>query len=84
MIEQVSSTEFRQTKGNHQMTLTLREDGVWEVLTHNPSTRAYNSYGYGRGRSMPSVRYFKTLADVEQAYKSWRGIVALTTEVPVA
>lgn len=78
MIEQVSSTEFRQAKGNHEMTLTQEADGRWVVFTRNPSTRAWN------GRNWPSFRYFKTLVDVEQAYKSWRGIVALAAEVPVA
>lgn len=72
MIQQISQTEFSLTKGNNQMTLSYsaaREQ--WMVCTYNPSTRAWN------GRNWPSHRFFNSLAEVEQAYKSWRGICAL-------
>jgi hypothetical protein len=69
MIEQVSATEFKLTKGAQKMTLRL-DGGSWWVTTHNPCTRAY------RGR-LGSLRRFDTLSEVEGHYKSWRGISAL-------
>lgn len=73
MIEQISETEFHLTKGNHQMTLIRDKHNEWEMITSNPSTRAYN------GR-MPSFRRFNSLVEVELAYRSWRGIAALVTQ----
>ena len=70
MIEQVSATEFKLTKGAHQMTLGRNEDGSWSMTTHNPCTRAW------RGR-LGSLKHFETLSDVEEHYKSWRGVSAL-------
>ena len=67
MIEQVSATEFKLTKGAHQMTLGRNEDGSWSMTTHNPCTRAW------RGR-LGSLKRFETLSDVEERYKSWRGV----------
>jgi hypothetical protein len=69
MIQQISSTEFNLVKGGHDMTLTLGKWG-WEMTTFNACTRAYNN-GFG------GFRRFKSLAEVEAAYKSWRGISAL-------
>jgi hypothetical protein len=73
MIQQISNTEYRLTKGNHQMTLLLSPSGSWEMMTSNPATRAWN-------RLLPSFRRFGSLAEVEQAYKSWRGIASLAAQ----
>jgi len=78
MIEQVSATDFKLTKGAHQMTLGRNGDGSWSMTTHNPCTRAW------RGR-LGSLKRFETLAAVEEHYKSWRGVSALyeaSTAVP--
>ena len=70
MIQQVSATEFKLTKGAHQMTLGRNQDGSWSMTTHNPCTRVW------RGR-LGSLKRFETLSDVEKHYKSWRGVSAL-------
>jgi hypothetical protein len=72
MIQQVSATEFTLTKGAHQMMLRRNDDGSWSMTTHNPCTRAW------RGR-LGSLKRFETLSDVEEHYKSWRGVSALYT-----
>jgi hypothetical protein len=70
MIEIVSSTEFRLTRGQHRMTLRKQTWGSWEMYTDNVAARAYN-HGF------PGVHTFRTLEEVERRYKSWRGIAAL-------
>jgi len=75
MIEMISASEFRLKKGAHEMTLLKATDG-WDMLTHNAATRAWGSVHSG-GASMPSFRSFRTLAEVEDHYKSWRGIAAI-------
>jgi len=46
--------------------------GQWSVTTDNASHRAYRGLG---------VRYFNSLREVENNYKSWRGIAELV-ELP--
>jgi hypothetical protein len=70
VIEMVDDKTFRVSNRGSMMTLTKQDDGTWTVGTHNACTRAY------RGQ-FGSYRYFATLADVEAAYKSWRGIAVL-------
>jgi hypothetical protein len=79
MIEMISPTEFRLKEGCHEMTLLKSEFG-WDMLTNNPSTRAWNSVTTG-GVSMPGCRSFKALQEVEQHYKSWRGIAAIVVSL---
>jgi hypothetical protein len=69
MIQQIGNTEFNLIKGGHDMTLKLGKWG-WEMTTFNACTRAYNG-------NFGGFRRFDTLAAVEAAYKSWRGISAL-------
>jgi hypothetical protein len=57
-----------QTRGT-SMTLSRYKNG-WAVVTHNAATRAWN-------RGIGSHKEFASLAEVEQHYKSWRGIEAL-------
>ena len=69
------NTYYTESRGN-KMTLTHNPDlNLWEMVTDNACARAYN---YGRA-SMPKV--FHSLKDVEQKYKSWRGISALVDEL---
>jgi hypothetical protein len=75
VIEAISATEYRLKKGCHEMTLFKSDDG-WEMWTRNPSTRSWNSVAPG-GVSMPGIRRFSSLEEVEQHYKSWRGIAVL-------
>lgn len=75
MIEVISATEYRLKKGAHNMTLLKSEDG-WEMWTRNPSTRAWNSSAPG-DVSMPAIRRFNSLEEVEQHYRSWRGIALI-------
>ena len=51
------------------MTLSYNEVcGYWQVMSTNAAVRAYRSLG---------VKVFRSLAEVEAAYKTWRGICAL-------
>jgi hypothetical protein len=51
------------------MTLSFNEVcGYWQVMSDNAARRAYRTLG---------VKIFRSLAEVEQAYKAWRGISAL-------
>ena len=53
------------------MTLSYNEAvGYWQMMSDNAAVRAYRSMG---------VKIFWNLADVERAYKTWRGISALIT-----
>lgn len=83
-IEVCSKDEFRVVSGAHTMRLKRSEHQapisgeiitLWTMYTANPCTRAYN-------RGMESSRRFHSLAEVESAYKSWRGIVALESVLP--
>jgi hypothetical protein len=69
MIEAISATEYRLKKGCHEMTLLKSDDG-WDMLTRNPSTRGWNG-------GAPGIRRFRSLEDVEQHYRSWRGIAMI-------
>lgn len=69
MIQQIDSDTYQQSKGAHTMTLKRASEGRWEMMTSNPSTRAWNR--------MPSIKTFPSLADVEKNYKSWFGVTQL-------
>lgn len=71
VIQMISDTEFKLTRGGHQMTLKM-EQGLWAMYTVNAAVRAWN-----RGHAFP--KYFATLDEVESNYKSWRGIATLAT-----
>lgn len=72
MILQIDEDTFQTTKGAHVMTLKRSATNAWEMMTTNPSTRAYNRF--------PSIRHFHSLAEVEQNYKSWFGITQLLAD----
>lgn len=50
------------------LTLTKKDGGYWEVWAMNAAVRAYRT---------PGVKIFWSLADIEKAYKTFRGISAL-------
>jgi hypothetical protein len=59
------------TDNGRGTTMTLRFNdvcGYWQVMSDNAARRAYRTLG---------VKIFNSLADVEQAYKTFRGISAL-------
>lgn len=68
-IQMIDENTFKLTARGSEMTL-VRESGEWVMYTVNASVRAWNN-----GFSIP--KYFKTLADVEARYKTWRGIAVL-------
>lgn len=69
MIQQINVDEFLAKSGNSVMRL-IRDEFGWHVITDNPSTRAWNG-------KLGSYKRFKNLAEVERAYKGFRGITAL-------
>jgi adenosyl cobinamide kinase/adenosyl cobinamide phosphate guanylyltransferase len=71
MIQQLTEAgdKFELVRGNHTMTLSKDEFG-WNMVTHNPSTRAWNN-------EFGSFRRFSNLLEVEKVYKSWRGVSSL-------
>jgi hypothetical protein len=69
VIQMISNTEFKLTRGGHEMTLK-KEGAEWAMYTVNAMVKAYN-----RGFAMP--KYFRSLDEVENKYKSWRGIATL-------
>lgn len=71
-IQILSATQYTLDRGGRQMTLTLVDD-VWEMNTHSAVTRAW---GYRLG----SHKCYRTLQDVEKAYKTWAGIHELASE----
>ncbi|OLF82028.1 hypothetical protein AWH63_10845 [Marinobacter sp. C18] len=72
-IKQIDNNTFEKVAGANTMTLKRDRNGGWEMLTSNPSTRAWNG-------NMPSFRRFESLAAVEQHYKSWRGVTHLIAD----
>jgi hypothetical protein len=69
MIQQIDQNTFQQTKGPNTMTLQRSNTGGWEMVTSNPSTRAWNGF--------PSIKRFESLDEVERKYKSWFGVTKL-------
>lgn len=62
----IGTKSFNLVSRGNDMTLVFDEKFEWwEMHTDNASHRAYRGLG---------VRIFNTLAEVEKAYKSWRGI----------
>lgn len=68
-IQKISDTEYRHTARGAEMTLK-HERGQWAMYVVNAVVRAYR-----RGYAIP--KYFDSLEQVEQTYKTWRGITAL-------
>lgn len=68
-IEIVDENTFRLVSRGNEMTLARKGDG-WTVTTVNACVRAWRN-----GFATP--KFFADLAQVEAAYKSWRGIAAL-------
>lgn len=66
-----SATTYTLTRGDRVMTLNL-EDDTWVMNTHSAVTRAW---GYRLG----SYKCYRTLQDVEAAYKTWAGIHELAS-----
>lgn len=69
-IQMIDENTFKLSARGSEMTL-VREGGEWAMYTVNAAVRAWNN-----GFSIP--KYFRTLAEVETKYKTWRGIAALT------
>jgi hypothetical protein len=70
MIQMISDTHFELTTRGHTMTLSATRGSGWVMVTRNASTRAFN------GR-LGSYKHFGTLAEVENHYRSWRGLSIL-------
>ena len=70
MIEQIDNETFTTTSRGNKMTLRKIRDG-WNVKTDNASSRAFGSVAMICGKD------FGTLGQVEEHYKSWKGIEAL-------
>lgn len=68
-IQQIDSNTFFLVARGAEMTLK-REGGRWVMYTVNAVVRAWNN-GYA------TPKYFDSLDEVEQRYKTWRGVAAL-------
>lgn len=70
MIEMLEDGSYAVTARGNKMILRREKSslGGWSVTTDNASHRAYRGLG---------IRYFSSLEDVEENYKSWRGISLL-------
>ena len=72
MIQILDKNKFYLESRGMKMTLTKEHSAVtgefWRMHVDNASSRAYSGLG---------VREFDTIEQVEQHYKSWRGIAAL-------
>lgn len=81
VVEQFSlSGVCRYTTKNRGSSFVITNEGAngevedeWTVMVQNASSRAYNTLG--------SYKVFKTLNDVEKAYKSLQGIVNLSASL---
>jgi hypothetical protein len=73
VITENKDGSYSLTSRGNQFTLIHTCD-QWQMWTNNAATRAWNRGG-------PSLRVFDTLEQVEAAYKSWRGIVALVGKI---
>jgi hypothetical protein len=69
-IQMISEKEFKLVARGCDMTLNLEPDGRWVMFTINAAVRAW-------GRGYPIPKYFDTLKQVEEKYKTWRGIASL-------
>jgi hypothetical protein len=71
MIIQTGEKTFTADNGKGTtMVLSFNEVcGYWQMMSDNAARRAYRTLG---------VKTFRSLAEVERAYKTWRGISALT------
>lgn len=72
IINQVSQDAFELMVRGSQMTLVRKPDH-WEMWTKNASTQAYNN-------GFPSLKIFGSLEEVEDNYKTWKGISQLIEE----
>jgi hypothetical protein len=73
-IIQTGAKEYKLTARGNEFTLRFDDIfGQWAMYTVNAAVRAWN-----RGFAIP--KFFDTLEDVERAYKSWKGIVALVAQ----
>jgi len=69
VIEMVSKTEFKLNARGCDYTLRC-ESGKWAMYVVNAAVHAWR-----RGYAIP--KYFDSLKEVEEKYKSWRGISTL-------
>ena len=69
-ILQIAEKTFTTSNGRGTtMTLQWNETcGYWQMMSDNAAVRAYRTLG---------VKVFRTLAEVETAYKTWRGVSQL-------
>jgi hypothetical protein len=68
-IIQTSENTYSADNGRGtSLTIVKKGGGWWEVHSANAATRAWRSLG---------VKVFWELADIEKAYKTFRGIAAL-------
>ena len=69
-IIQTAEKTFTTSNGRGTtMTLSYNEvSGYWQVTSDNAAVRAYRTLG---------VKVFWSLKEVEQKYKTWRGVSAL-------
>lgn len=67
-IQQIDDNTFTLFARGSAMTLKRNADRTWTMSVDNASRRAWGTLG---------MKDFGTLAEVEQHYKSWRGITKL-------
>lgn len=73
-IQMISPSKFRlKTRGN-DFTLTIKPCGTCEMIVLNAAVKAYRN-----GHAIP--REFNSLKEVEDQYKSWRGISDLVNSL---
>lgn len=68
-IQMISDTEFKTVSRGNEFTL-IKEKDRWAMYVVNAAVRAWN-----RGFAAP--KYFNSLQEVEEKYKTWRGISQL-------
>lgn len=70
IIIQTAEKTFTTSNGRGTtMTLSYNEVcGYWQMMSDNAAVQAYRTLG---------VKIFSSLKEVEQKYKTWRGIAAL-------
>ncbi|MGP5159884.1 hypothetical protein [Pseudoalteromonas prydzensis] len=69
-IQMLSDSKFHLKARGNDFTLEKGANGKWYMTVMNAAVEAYNN-----GFAMP--KEFDTLEQVEQAYKSWKGISQL-------
>jgi len=74
MIEMLDENTFVASSRGNKMILRRENSsaGAWSVTTDNASHRAWRGLG---------VSYFPSLKEVEQRYKTWRGVSLLVDTV---